>query len=355
MRRSVSNLLTFAIAGLALACGAGASRGGAKVAAAESGAEIVATVGGESVSRAELEASAPTRLFGLRTQEFEMREQLARELISERLFQQEATARKLSVEALLAAEVDAKVAPVTETEVGAQYETIKDRVKDRPKEQVLRNIEAGMKRQRIDARRAAYVSELFTKANVRLALQPPRIQLPVANEPALGPATAPVTIIEFSDYQCPYCARAAATLKQLRGRYGEKVRLVFRDMPLVSIHPKAAKAAEAAACAGDQGKFWEMSDSLFEHQQDLDPDGLKRRAGEVGLDAAAFAACLDSGRKAEEVQKDAAAAEELGLSGTPAFFINGRLVRGALSLERFAEIVDAEIERASAPPAKTRK
>jgi len=335
-----------------LVLGAGACRGTAAVpqaqtgSAGDAGQETVATISGTPVTRAELEADAPVRLFSLRTQAYQASEQLIHELIAERLMRQEAQARGMSVEKLEAEEVDAKAVPVTEAEVTAHYERIKARVGNRPKEQVLQDIEAAFKRRRVDERRAAYQAELFEKAGVKITLEPPRVSLPVEDDGrTLGPAGAPVTLIEFSDYQCPYCARAALTLVDVRARYGDKLRIVFRDMPLRSIHPNAAKAAEAAACAKDQGKFWEMNEHLFAHQGELDPEGLKRQAAEIDLDGARFAECLDSGRKAAGVSSDADLGADLGITGTPAFILNGRLLSGALSADRFAELIDAELAR----------
>ena len=320
------------------------------------GGQAVATIGGTPVTRAELDQRIGNRLLAMRTEEFDTTESFLREMLAERLFEREAAKRKLTVDKLLAAEVDAKVPPVTEEEKKTQYEAVKARVKDRPMEDVLRDIENNLRYQRQQARREAFVRELFAAAKVKLQLEPPRIAVNVvAGEPAQGPAGAPVTIVEYSDYQCPYCGRAAATLKQVRQKYGDKVRLVFRDFPLTSIHPKAAKAAEAAACAGEQGKYWEMSDRLFAQQDKLDLPDLKRRAADLGLDQSGFAACLDSGRMAAEVRKDAAAAEDIGLRGTPAFLINGRFVSGSLSLERFSELIDRELERrvSAGPSAKS--
>ncbi len=350
MRRSV---LTFSVIWLAAGAFSASASPAPAAPAGTRDREVVATVGGAPVTRAELEQRVGHRLLPLQTEEFEARESFLRELIAERLFAREAARRKLSVDKLLTAEIDAKTPPVTEAETKAQYEAVKARVKDRPMEDVLRDIENNMRRQRQMVRREEYVRELFAAAGVKLNLEPPRVSLPVgAGEPAQGPANAPVTIIEYSDYQCPYCGRAAATIKQVRQKYGNQVRLVHRDFPLSGIHPFAAKAAEAAACAGDQGKFWEMNDRLFAQQDKLAVEDLKKKAADLGLEPGAFNACLDSGRKAAGIQKDQASAENLGLSGTPAFIINGRFVPGAQSLERYSEVVDRELARGRAGDTK---
>ena len=123
-----------------------------------------------------------------------------------------------------------------------------------------------------------------------------------ASDPTLGPASAPVTLVEFSDFQCPFCQRVAPTLKQPRETYGDKLRIVWKDFPLTQIHPQAFKAGEAAHCAGEQGKYWEYHDRLFENQQALQPADLKKHAADLGLDAAKFASCLDSSKYGERVR-----------------------------------------------------
>jgi protein-disulfide isomerase len=157
-----------------------------------------------------------------------------------------------------------------------------------------------------------------------------------------GEASAPITIVEFADFECPYCSRAAETVEKVRAAYPGKVKLVFRHFPL-SFHPKAPKAAEAAACADEQGKFWQMHDALFEGQ-DLELEAMKANAQRLGLDAAKFDACLDSGRMAALVKRDQAAGNKAGVTGTPAFFINGVMLSGAQPEEAFHKVIDEELK-----------
>jgi protein-disulfide isomerase len=198
-------------------------------------------------------------------------------------------------------------------------------------------------------RRAEYAASLRTKANVRILIDPPRTDVVADDDPAKGPADAPVTIVTFSDFQCPYCSRVNPTLARLKDRYGDSLRIVFRDFPILQLHPQAAKAAEAGACANEQGKFWQMHDLMFANQQKLDVASLKQHAATLGLDAAAFETCLDSGKHTAEWQKDAADAEKAGVQSTPAFFVNGRPVVGAQPYEAFAEIVNDELGRLNRP------
>jgi protein-disulfide isomerase len=165
---------------------------------------------------------------------------------------------------------------------------------------------------------------------------PPARFVPVDGRPSRGPADAPITVVEFTDYECPFCKRhTTETYPLINANYGGEIRYVIRNFPLTSIHPHAQKAAEAAECAFDQGLFWEYHDKLFAESPDLQVDRLKQYAGEVGLDQAAFSQCLDSGQKRQLVEADFQDAVALGLRGTPGFFVNGRALYGAQPLRMF--------------------
>jgi protein-disulfide isomerase len=164
-----------------------------------------------------------------------------------------------------------------------------------------------------------------------------------AEGPARGPDNAPITIVEFSDFQCPYCSRASATVDEVLNAYPGKIRLVFRHYPL-PFHAEAPKASEASMCANEQGKFWEYHDVLFKNQQQLAVADLKNHASAIGLDAAKFAECLDSGKNASVVEKDMEAGKKVGVNGTPAFFINGIMLSGAQPIEEFKAVIDSELK-----------
>jgi protein-disulfide isomerase len=172
-----------------------------------------------------------------------------------------------------------------------------------------------------------------------------KVEVSIDDDAIKGDENAPVTIIEFSDYECPFCARFySQTLSQIDEQYIKtgKVRLIYRDYPL-SFHPQAQKAGEAAECAGEQGKYYEMHDMLFEAGVAGGVDSFKKHAGMIGLDQAAFDTCLDSGAQAEEVQKDFADGNKYGVQGTPAFFINGKLISGAQPFSVFEAAIEAEL------------
>lgn len=172
--------------------------------------------------------------------------------------------------------------------------------------------------------------------------EPEIIEVSADDDAVRGPENAPVTIIEFSDYQCPFCGRAEATINQILETYPTQVKVIFRDFPL-GFHQHAQKAAEAAECAGEQGKYWEMHDKLFENQRALDVDSLKKYAAEIGLDTETFNSCLDNGDMASEVQKDFQDGQAAGVSGTPTFFINGEKLVGAQPFSAFKAVIDSKL------------
>ncbi|MCL4819804.1 MAG: thioredoxin domain-containing protein [Vicinamibacteria bacterium] len=309
---------------------------------------MAARVGGEPVSLAEVDREAGARLMALRSQEYTLRRQALERVVAARLLEREATRRGVSLADLERAELDGKVAPPPPEAVDAALQKEASRMKEgSPPARAA--IEARLLQQARMQRRAAFVAELQAQAKLEVMLEPPRVAVGADDDPALGPSEAPVTLIAFSDFQCPYCARVEPTLVQLRARYPTQLRIVFRDFPL-AMHKEALKAAEAAGCADEQGKFWPMHERLFANPKALGSDDLKRHAAALGLDSAGFAACLDSGRRAAEVHADLRAGAEAGVTGTPAFFVNGRFLNGALPLAAFVDVIEDELRRARTAP-----
>ncbi len=190
------------------------------------------------------------------------------------------------------------------------------------------------------------MSGLKEKSEIAILLDPYRVEVEAVGPSKGAGESAAVTIVEFSDFECPYCKQVNPSLTKAVEEYGDNVRLVFRQFPLSNIHPNAVKAAEASLCAEDQGKFWELHDAMFNDQKNLRVDNLKALAASAGLDSGAFDECLDSGRHADQVSKDVRDGASIGVSGTPAMFVNGRPMSGAVSFEMLAEIIDDELDRA---------
>jgi protein-disulfide isomerase len=170
-----------------------------------------------------------------------------------------------------------------------------------------------------------------------------KVDVPVGDAPIRGPEDARITIVEYSDFQCPFCARVIPTLDQIRETYGDDVRLVYKHLPL-RIHPEAPGAAAASVAAQQQGKFWEMHDKIFANQQQLSDAAYVAFARELGLDVERFEADRKSAAVRQRIDADEAEANRLGVSGTPAFFINGRFLSGAQPFEAFQRVIDEELK-----------
>jgi protein-disulfide isomerase len=304
----------------------------------------VAVVDGKEITEQELVERIRGELFKLETQLYETRRNGVDELISEYLVEQAAKARGLSSDQLLGQEVDAKVGEVTPKEVEEFYQTNQARIR-KPLDDVRPQVQHYLQQTKLNEARRAYVQELRNKAHVKVFLTPPIVQVSAEGGPFKGPKDAPVTIVEFSDFQCSYCQRVLPVLDQVMERYPGKVKLVFRDFPILTIHPHAQKAAEAAHCAGAQGKFWEYHDLLFQKQETIPTMNYAEHAQALGLEATGFQACLDGNRFRDTVERNYADGVKAGVSGTPAFFINGRLLSGAQPLEAFKAVIDDELER----------
>jgi protein-disulfide isomerase len=303
---------------------------------------------GQPITEEEIDKAIAGPLGKLQEQIYNLRRQRIEAVVRDRLVAGEAARRGVSVQKLLDTEVTTKVGLVTEEEIERFYQANKARFKPDADETELRDqIRGQLQGQKLGAKREEFVSALRSKAKVVMHLQAPpvvRAEVGVDGAPAKGSAKAPVTIVEFSDYLCPFCKRAQPTLSALEKRYGDKVRFVFRDYPIEQLHPGATKAAEAARCATEQGKFWPYHDVLFQKGPKTPPE-LKASAGEAGLDVAKFETCFTSGKHAAAVQRDVQEGSRLGVNGTPAFFVNGRLLSGAQPVEAFAQIIDDELSR----------
>jgi protein-disulfide isomerase len=326
------------------ACQAGPSARAASP-AVPANASVVAEGNGVSITAAELDKAAAGPLSRLRQQEYEVKKGVLDQLIGDALVAKEAKARGISVDDLVKKEVDDKVPPPAKEAVDTVYEQYKAQLRGQTREQAGPQIEKFMRERDTSLRREAFRRDLLDKAGVKIALEAPRTEVPVpANAPALGPANAPITIVAFTDYQCPYCHRAQNTLDQILTQYAGKIRLVHRDFPLEG-HAQAFPAARAAWCAGEQGKFWEYYKSLMSVKGDMAEADLLGRAEGLKLDSAAFKTCAASDRHDAAIRDGADVGARLGVTGTPGYFINGRMLTGAQPIEQFQQVIDAELTR----------
>jgi protein-disulfide isomerase len=306
-----------------------------------------ATIGKMTVSQEELDQAVGSKLLRLHTEEYNIRRGVLEDLIATKLIDAEAARRHVTSEELLKAEVDAKIAVPTATEIEPIYDGVAERYPGMTKDQAMADIAESMRRKRVAVRRAEFIKELRDAAGVRVNLQVPRADV-AATGPARGNANAPVTIVEFSDFECPFCGRAVETLQQIEKTYGDRVRIVFRDYPLI-IHRTAKRAAEASHCADEQGKFWPMHDRLFSKGGPITDNDITRFALMEKLDQPAFENCLASGKYKDAWKPSADDGARVGVVSTPTFFVNGRMIVGAPPIEAFTRIIDDELAN-NAPP-----
>jgi predicted DsbA family dithiol-disulfide isomerase len=319
---------------------------------AQSPSDVVAQIGERKITAAEVSGAASSQLEAAENQLLQCKadyernrhtamESIVRESVRKQVVAAEAKATNTTPEAVLAG---LTVPAVTTAQLDAFYEENKGRVPPGvTKEQVLPQIRDFLEGQaRHDAEEAFYKA-LETKHHAQYLLGPHRTNIS-GSGPARGPANAPVKIVEFSDFECPFCGQFNPSLEKVRAEFGDKVRIEFRQYPLPN-HANAQKAAEAGLCADEQGKFWEMHDAMFKDRAKLSVPDLKAHAAELKLDTARFNACLDSGKTANRVREDMKAAAAAGVSGTPAVFVNGRLVGGALPPAELVAAVREELAR----------
>jgi protein-disulfide isomerase len=311
---------------------------------------VVAEVGGRKITLKDVDDRWQSLDPGERARVtqtlYQHRRNVLDQMVGDLLIEDAAKKASLPVAQFVEQEAGKRIKPVTDADVQQFYEANKDRAQGRTLDQLRGPIQEFLAEQRKQQARAQLIDDLkHTSGGLRVLLDPPRVAVAVApTDPVKGPASAPITIVEFSDYQCPFCARVNPTLDQVRQTYGDKVKIVFKDFPLPN-HPQAPKAAEAGHCAGEQGKYWELHDRMFANQQALQPAQLKEYATAVGLDMNAFNQCLDSGKHAGRVVENMKSGEALGVGSTPTLYVNGRPIVGAQSFEYFKSVIDEELAR----------
>jgi len=310
------------------------------------GEQPAATVAGQPISMSELENHVRPKLIEIETERYETLREGLDELVAEQLLIREAKERGVTEEVLIKTEIMEKVPAPSDAEIKKLYDDNKDQLGGQSFETVKPQIVDYLKEQKATQRQSAYIDELKKKYKTVVLLKPPVVKVDTGGRTARGGGpNAAVTIIEFSDYECPFCKRAEPTVERVMDAYGDKVRLYYRDFPL-PMHQHARLASEAANCANAQGKFWEYHKTLFA-SDDLTKEKLQAIATEAGLDRAKFDACLEKQEFKAAIDKDIADGTAAGVSGTPAFFINGRSLSGAQPFEKFKEIIDEEIARAA--------
>lgn len=311
---------------------------------AQTDAPPVAVVNGKSFTQQQLDETISSQLLPLQKQIYAVRKAALDNLVTRAVLEDEARQRGISVEALKK-ELSSGEVKIDQAQVEQLYlensSAFASMSPDEAKERLRLDLEtqARMKRYR-DA-----VAELKKAAKIDLRLEEPRLPVVVSNlEPMIGSKEAAVTIIEFSDFQCPFCRESQPVLKKILQNYGDRIRLIFKHLPL-DIHDQAFASAQAAVCAGKQGRFWPYHDSLFT-STDLSQGTLTKLASSSGLDLPNFKACMSSEASRAAVVKDVSEAKLLGINSTPTFIVNGRLVEGALGFDDFKALIEQELKAA---------
>jgi protein-disulfide isomerase len=326
---------------------------GQQSAASEGPETLLATVGSEKVTMADVESRSGDELGQLEAQYQLAKSRIVQAaldtILRERTLTAEVKRSGKSVEELVTVEAGPAGLTPTDDEVYAWYKANPNRVGGRQIGQVRSQIASMLRTQKQRAAEEKLLDRLNVEQKVSVAWEPYRLRFDLENAPSLGKPNAPVTLVEFSDFQCPFCQASVPALKQVAQKYGDKVHIVYKQFPIQSIHAFAPKAAEASLCAADQSKFWEFHDALFADQKKLSVSDLKQTARRIGLDGKKFDSCLDSGRYVEQVQNDQKEGKRAGVTGTPAIFVNGTIVEGgSVPFSVLERVIDRELARANA-------
>jgi len=319
---------------------------------AQQPADVAARVGDRAITVKELDdrwqKEEPAQKAQAEQAIYDGRREALDAIVADMLVEQAAKSKGIPAEALVQAEVAKRQKPITDSDVRSFYVQNSERMQGRTFEQMSSAIQRYLQDQAQNAAKEDLIAELKKGGPaIRVVMDAPRTALTInPDDPSEGKADAPVTVVEFSDFQCPFCQRVWPTLKQLRMKYGDRMRLVWKDFPLTQIHPQAFVAAQAGNCAREQGKFWEYHDKMFGNQSALQPANLKQYAADVGLDTAKFDQCLDSSKYEARVQAALGVGGQLGITSTPTVYVNGRMINGAQPIEVFQSVIDEELARA---------
>jgi protein-disulfide isomerase len=299
---------------------------------------VVAEIAGRKVTVDELEQKQAGKLLQAKYKYYLAERDALAQFIDEQLLELQAKKESVTVEELLTNHVAVQVQEPTEDQLRFYYEGVQT---DESYESARSHIIDTVHQLRIKKARDAYIASLRADYGVVVELNQPSAHVEIGDAPRLGSDKASVQVVEFADYECPYCQKVSEDLARLRDQFGSQVSIVYKDFPL-PMHPLAAKAAEAARCAGAQGKFWEFHDLLFQTKR-LQMSDLKQQASTLKLDTVRFEQCLNSGEQATGVKRDTQEGQRLGLAGTPSFFINGHFMSGAVGYMKLRETVLQEL------------
>ena len=330
----------------AIACALMACFAAAQDTAPAQAGEPLAVIDGQTVYEDQLPPAEVTQLQRMMAQVYGVKLRALHETLDQKLVEAEAKKRGVSRDDLFKAEVLAKVAEPSNDEVKASYQARED-LKTKSFDDVKDRVRKDLKDAAIQKQQKIYVEGLWQQAlndgELSILLTPPKIEIKADPLRMKGDPKAPITIVEFSDFSCPFCLKAELSIRAVMAKYPDRVKLSYRDYPLRELHPNAQMAAVAARCAGEQGKFWEYHDLLFGRQDKQNREGLLEDARALQLDEAQFNTCLSSGRYDAQIEQDVQMASRASIVSTPGFFINDTLVVGAQPAEVFDQIIDKKL------------
>ena len=306
----------------------------------------LAVIDGQAIYEDQLPAKEVTQLQRMMAQVYGVKLRALHETLDQKLIDAAAKKKGVSEEDLYKSEVLSKVPEPTDDQVKASYQSRQD-LKNSSFDEVKDRVRRDLKNEAIQQQRNAFIQGLWQLAvndgELSILLAPPRIEITPDGSRMRGDPKAPISIVEFSDFSCPFCLKAEASISAVMAQYPGQVKLSYRDFPLRELHPNAERAAEAARCAGEQDKFWEYHDQLFANQKRQDPEGLMDDARALKLDEPKFAACLSSGRYKQQIDQDVQMGSRAGIEATPGFYINDTFVNGAQPPEVYERIVDQKL------------
>ncbi|PIQ85606.1 MAG: hypothetical protein COV74_07860 [Candidatus Omnitrophica bacterium CG11_big_fil_rev_8_21_14_0_20_45_26] len=310
--------------------------------AAKDSGDVAAKIDKDVITMSELNKAAESDLMPLASQIYDIKKKRLDQMVEDKLYELEAKKQKTSVEALKA-EINKGDEDMSDDAIEVYYDLNKAQFGNRPLEQVKAQIKNLLIRRKLDKSNDEFLAGLRKKYNVEVMLEEPKMELDIDGYPSRGPDNAKVTVVEFTDFQCPFCKRFKDTIDQLVEEYPNDVKHVFHHLPL-PMHRNAKGAHHASVCADRQGKFWEMREVLFNNATALERENLNKYAGEVGLDMDAFSKCMEDPEIDKYLDDAASYAQSVGARGTPTSFVNGTLFRGAQPYEQLKQVVETKLK-----------
>jgi protein-disulfide isomerase len=326
--------------------------------AADSPDKVLATVGSHKITQGQVDQKILQRILQTvdSSKLYSWRKQELDGIVNNYVIEQAAKKAGMTPDQYMAHELSTGGSgKVTESDASKFYhqhkEQLQARTGEKSFEQVKGSLISALQQQQDAQRRDQVIARLKAEQKVNVMLVEPRFSVASGGHPSAGGKDAPITIVEFSDFQCPFCRGAENSIKAVRDKYGDRIRVIYMDFPL-GMHAHAMEAARAGRCAAEQDKFWQFHDAMFADQSKLAATDLKATAQKLGLDAKQFDTCFDQAKPDAGIRQDMAQGQSLGVTGTPTFFINGRELVGAQPPPKFNEVIDEELARAKSPGAQ---